>query len=67
MSDEKFWIITVTIGFSTILILSYFIMMPMVNEQGMAKRTDTDLKNAIDKFEQLKELKQNLGKSELNP
>ncbi|HEX9845379.1 MAG TPA: hypothetical protein VGA92_02830 [Candidatus Nitrosotenuis sp.] len=66
MSNDKLWIITVTIGFSLLLTLSYFVLVPMASEQGMLVRTDAGLNNAIEKFEQLKEQKQGSDESDLN-
>lgn len=61
------WIITVTIGFSLLLTLSYFVLVPMVNENGMLVRTDAGLDNAIEKFEALKEQRPGSDELELNP
>jgi hypothetical protein len=66
LSNDKLWIITVTIGFSLLLTLSYFVLVPMASEQGMLVRTDAGLNNAIEKFEQLKEQKQGSDESDLN-
>lgn len=67
LSSEKMWIITVTIGFSLLLTLSYFVLVPMVNENGMLVRTDAGLDNAIERFEQLKAPDQGSDVLELNP
>jgi hypothetical protein len=58
--------IAVFIGFFTLLILSYFMLLPMTGKQTMVDRTDTGLRNAIDKFKHLKDESQNLGQSNLN-
>ena len=61
------WIITVTIGFSLLLTLSYFVIVPMASENGMLVRTDAGLNNAIEKFEQLKAPSQGSDELALNP
>jgi len=65
--NDKLWMITVAIGFSLLLTLSYFVLVPMASEQGMMVRTDAGLNNAIERFEELKEQRQGSDKSELNP
>ncbi len=67
MVNDKLWMITVAIGFSLLLTLSYFVLVPMASEQGMMVRTDAGLNNAIERFEELKEQRQGSDKSELNP
>lgn len=61
------WIITVTIGFSLLLTLSYFVLVPMASENGMLVRTDAGLNAAIEKFEELKAPNQGSDELELNP
>jgi hypothetical protein len=61
------WIITVTIGFSLLLTLSYFVIVPMASENGMMIRTDAGLDTAIEKFEDLKAPDQGSDELELNP
>ncbi len=67
LSSEKMWIITVTIGFSLLLTLSYFVLVPMASENGMLVRTDAGLNAAIEKFEDLKAPNQGSDELELNP
>jgi hypothetical protein len=66
LSNDILWAITVVIGFSTLLVLSYFILTPMVNDQSMLERTDAGLKKAVDKFKQLKERNQESDQFDLN-
>jgi|GEM_PF-4861808 len=61
------WIITVTIGFSLLLTLSYFVLVPMASENGMLVRTDAGLNTAIEKFEELKAPNQGSDELELTP
>jgi hypothetical protein len=61
------WIITVAIGFSLLLTLSYFVLVPMASENGMLVRTDAGLNTAIEKFEELKTPNQGSDDLELAP
>ena len=61
------WILTVTIGFSLLLTLSYFVLVPMASDEGMIVRTGAGLDTAIEKFEQFKEQKQGSDELALNP
>jgi hypothetical protein len=61
------WIITVTIGFSLLLTLSYFVLVPMASENEMLVRTDAGLNTAIEKFEELKAPNQGSDELELTP
>jgi hypothetical protein len=67
MSNDKLWMATVAIGFSLLLTLSYFVLVPMASEQGMLVRTDAGLNTAIEKFEELKAPEQGSDELELNP
>jgi hypothetical protein len=67
LSNDNLWIITVTIGFSLLLTLSYFVLVPMASDEGMIVRTGAGLDTAIEKFEQFKEQKQGSDELELAP
>jgi hypothetical protein len=67
MSGDKLWIATVVIGFSLLLTLSYFVLIPMASDQSMLVRTDAGLNNAIEKFEELKAPDQGSDELELAP
>ena len=54
MSNDKLWILTVTAALSSLLILAYFTMYPMVSKDGTAQRVETGLEGAIDKFNEIK-------------
>lgn len=52
--------ITVSIGFSLLVLLAYVIVLPMTHEEGIIEKTDDGLKAAIKKFQQLKEQRSDL-------
>lgn len=59
MHSDRLWLITVAIGFSALLITTYFVMMPITDKESFLKRTDSGLSGAIDRFEHLKEENRN--------
>ena len=60
MSSERMWLITMAIGFSALLITTYFVMTPpfAFGQKGWFI-TDSGLLNAIDKVRNLKNEEQN--------
>lgn len=59
VSTDRLWLITIAIGFSALMITTYFVMMPITDKESFLKRTDSGLLGAIDKFEHLKDESRN--------
>lgn len=54
MSNDKLWVLTVVAALSSLLILAYFTLSPMVSKEGTAQRVETGLHDAISKFDSMK-------------
>lgn len=55
MSDDKLWTITVTVALSSLVILAYFVLSPIMAKEGTVEETKTRLDKAINKIETLRE------------
>lgn len=55
MSGDKLWTITVAIALSSLLILAYFVLSPIMGKEGTVEQTKTGLDKAINKIETLRE------------
>ena len=54
MSGDKLWALTVVAALSSLLILAYFTLYPMISKESTAQRMETGLASAIDKFDSIK-------------
>ncbi|MEM2785029.1 MAG: hypothetical protein QXW37_00285 [Candidatus Nitrosotenuis sp.] len=52
---SKLWTLTVVAALSTLLILIYFVMAPLVDKKGTIEQTHEGLGRAIDNFDDLKD------------
>ena len=55
MFSDRLWIITVVIAFSSLLILTFFVMFPITSKDGTVEQTKVGLDKAINKFETIRE------------
>ena len=70
MSNDTLWTVTVAIALSSLLILAYFVLSPIMGKEGTVEQTKTGLDKAINKIETLREeskSKSLLDDSGLNP
>jgi hypothetical protein len=67
MSTDRLWAITVVIGFTTLLILSCFVLTPLSSKESVLIKTEGGLREAINEFDQLKGDEQSSDKSNTNP
>ncbi|MEM3065053.1 MAG: hypothetical protein QW177_06755 [Candidatus Nitrosotenuis sp.] len=55
MAGGKLWTLTIVAALSTLLILIYFVMAPLVDKKGTIEQTNEGLGRAIDNFDALKD------------
>lgn len=53
--SEKLWHLTVVAALSSLLILAYFTLMPILDKQGTVEQTQEGLDKAVRKFDELRE------------
>ena len=54
MSSDKLWTVTVAIALSSLLVLAYFVLSPIMGKEGTVEQTKTGLDKAINKIETLR-------------
>lgn len=54
MQNDKLWTITVVAALSSLLILAYFTLSPMLDEKSTAQRIESGLGKSIAKFESIR-------------
>lgn len=60
MSNDKLWVLTVVAALSSLLILAYFTLSPMISKEGTAQRVNTGLQNAVSKFDSIRDGQNNV-------
>lgn len=55
LAGNKLWTLTVIAALSTLLILIYFVMAPLLDKNGTIEQTNEGLSRAIDNFDALKD------------
>ncbi|MEM3090049.1 MAG: hypothetical protein QXY22_05720 [Candidatus Nitrosotenuis sp.] len=53
--SEKIWHLAVIAALSSLLILAYFTLMPILDKQGTVEQTQAGLEKAVKKFDELRE------------
>lgn len=54
MPNEKMWILTVVAALSSLIILAYFLLAPMLSKESTAQKIDTNLETSVKKFDSIK-------------
>ena len=54
MSNDKLWTLTVVAALSSLLILTYFLLSPMLNEESTTQRIEGGLGTTIAKFDSIR-------------
>lgn len=54
MSNDKLWTLTVVAALSSLLILTYFLLSPMLNEESTAHQIEGGLGTTIAKFDSIR-------------
>lgn len=68
MSTDRLWTITVATALSSLVVLAFFVLSPIIDDEGTVEQTRTKLDTAIGKIETLREAdKPILTDSSLNP
>lgn len=55
LSGDSLWTVTVVMALSSLLILAYFVLSPIMGKEGTVEQTKTGLDKAINKIETLRE------------
>lgn len=55
MSNDKLWVLTVVTALSSLLILAFFLLSPMLSEESTAQRIDHGLGTTIAKFDSIRD------------
>lgn len=55
MSTDRLWTVTVATALSSLVVLAFFVLSPIVDEEGTVEQTRTKLDTAIGKIETLRE------------
>lgn len=55
MSTDRLWTVTVAAALSSLVVLAFFVLSPIVDEEGTVEQTRTKLDTAIGKIETLRE------------
>ncbi|MBM3904555.1 MAG: hypothetical protein FJ357_05440 [Thaumarchaeota archaeon] len=64
MHGDKLWTITVVAALSSLLILAYFLLSPMLSKESTAQKIESGLGESIAKFDSIREESES---SELSP
>lgn len=68
MSTDRLWTITVATALSSLVVLAFFVLSPIVDDEGTVEQTRTKLDTAIGKIETLREADKPIpADSSLNP
>lgn len=54
VSSENLWTVTVVAALSSLVILAFFLLSPMLNEESTAQRIEHGLGNTIAKFDSIR-------------
>ncbi len=55
MSTDRLWTVTVAVALSSLVVLAFFVLSPIMDEEGTVEQTRTKLDTAIGKIETLRE------------
>ncbi len=55
MSTDRLWTITVATALSSLVVLAFFVLSPIIDDEGTVEQTRTKLDTAIGKIETLRE------------
>jgi hypothetical protein len=55
LSTDRLWTVTVAAALSSLVVLAFFVLSPIVDEEGTVEQTRTKLDTAIGKIETLRE------------
>jgi hypothetical protein len=55
MQSDKLWTITVIAALSSLLILAYFLLSPMLSKESTAQKIESGLGESIAKFESIRQ------------
>jgi hypothetical protein len=54
MSSEKLWTVTVVVALSSLVILAFFLLSPMLSNESTAQRIEHGLGDTITKFDSIR-------------
>lgn len=54
MSNDKLWVLTVVAALSSLLILAFFLLSPMLSKESTAQRIEHGLGDTIAKFDSIR-------------
>jgi len=55
LSTDRLWTVTVAVALSSLVVLAFFVLSPIMDEEGTVEQTRTKLDTAIGKIETLRE------------